>query len=98
MLRMNMTKAEKDLVAVHKKALTIYPGWVCNCCGVQYMRGDGNPIVDVFRASNGIRFSTKECAATFVICETCQKLPDPEITKGVLAGFITRKLAVISGA
>lgn len=50
---------------------------------------------DVFRPPRGIRLITKQVAATFVICEACQKLPDGEITKGVLSGFIQEKLAVV---
>lgn len=95
MLRMNMTKAEKDLVAVHKKALEIYPGWVCNCCGGTFMKGDRSFLVDVFRPPKGIVLRTKQCAATFVICDECQKLPDAEISKGVIAGFLQRKLAMV---
>jgi hypothetical protein len=95
MLRMHMTRAEKDLVAVHKKALSIYPAWPCNCCGQIYPKGAGNPMIDIFRPPRGIRMTTKEVAATFVICEGCQKLPDPEISKGVIAGFLQRKLAVV---
>ncbi len=98
MLRMNMTQAEKDLVAVHKKGLKIYPAWVCSCCGKQHMRGEGDPLVDVFRPERNMRLVTKQSAATFVICGTCQKLPDEDITKGVLAGFMERKLLVLTGA
>jgi hypothetical protein len=98
MLRMNMTRAEKDLVAVQKKALEIYPGWVCCCCGLVYNRGTGNPLVDVLRRPRLMRFSTKECAATYIICEVCQKLKDAEITKGVIAGFLQRKLLIPTGA
>lgn len=98
MLRMNMTNAEKDLVALHKRALEIYPGYPCNCCGQVVLRGQDKPQVDVFRPPKGVRMTTKECAATFVICEACQKLPDKEIHKGVLSGFLQRKLAVLVGA
>lgn len=96
MLRMNMTKAEKDLVEIHKAALRIYPGWTCNCCQQNYERGTGNPMFDVFRAPRGIRMVTKGVAATYVICETCQKLPDADISKGILAGFLKHKLAVVA--
>lgn len=95
MLRMNMTQAEKDLVAVHKKAMEIYPAWTCHCCRQNFMKGHGNPMFDVFRPPRGLRFITKQVAATFVICETCQKLPDAEITKGVIAGFIQEKVLVV---
>lgn len=96
MLRMNMTQAEKDLVAAHKKGIAIYPAWKCNCCRQNFARGTGNPMFDIFRAPRGIRFTApKVRAATYVICETCQKLPDAEITKGVIAGFLQEKLAVV---
>src|SRR5260221_3701085 len=98
MLRMNMTNAEKDLVALHKKALEIYPGYVCSCCGNPVMKGQDKPMVDIFRPPKGVRMTTKECANTFVICEACQKLPDKDIHKGVLSGFLQRKLAVVAGA
>lgn len=96
MLRMNMTKAEKDLVEVHKTAQKIYPAWQCNCCQRTYQRDSGSPMFDVFRAPRGIRMVTKGVAATYVICEICQKLPDAEISRGVLAGFLTQKLAVVA--
>ncbi len=98
MLRMNMTRAEKDLVAIQKKALEIYPGFVCCCCGLGYPKGSGSPMVDVFRPTKGMRLATKECAATYVICEVCQRLTDAEITKGVIAGFLQRKLLLLTGA
>lgn len=95
MLRMNMTRAEKDLIEVHKTAQKIYPMWQCNCCQQTYPREAGNPMFDVFRAPRGIKLVTKGAAATYVICETCQKLPDAEISKGVLSGFLAQKLAVV---
>jgi hypothetical protein len=95
MLRMNMTQAEKDLVAIHKKALQIYPAYTCNCCRNVIPKGMDDPLVDVFRAPPGIRLTVKGGSATFVICQECQKLGDPEITKGVLAGFLMEKLAVV---
>lgn len=97
MLRMNMTRAEKDLVAIQKKALEIYPMWKCQCCRQNYVKGAGNPLVDVFRAPPGIRLTVKGGSATFVICEVCQKLPDPDISKGVIAGYLIEKLAVVVG-
>jgi len=96
MLRMNMTQAEKDLVAVHKRALEIYPMWKCNCCRQNFLKGVGSPIIDVFRPPKGMRFVTKECASTFLICEDCQRLPDAEITKGVIAGYLQEKVLVFA--
>lgn len=96
MLRMNMTKAEKDLIEVHKTTQKIYPIWQCNCCQQTYQRESGNPMFDVFRAPRGIRMVTKGVAATYMICERCQKLPDADITKGVLSGFLQQKLAVVA--
>ena len=98
MLRMNMTRAEKDLVALHKAALNGYKGWVCNCCGSPFDRGFGNPLIDVFRPPKGARLTTKQCAATYVICENFQRLPDSEISKGVIAGFLQRKLLILGRA
>ncbi len=95
MLRMHMTKAEKDLIEVHKTAQRIYPAWQCNCCQQTYPRELGNPMFDVFQAPKGIRMNVKQAAATYVICENCQKLPDAEITKGVLSGFLQQKLASV---
>lgn len=95
MLRMNMTQAEKDLVQIHKKGLRIYPAWACNCCRQTYKRGEGNPLIDVFRPPPGIQLTAKGGSATFVICETCQKLDDASISKGVIAGFLVEKLAVV---
>lgn len=91
-----MTRAEKDLVAIHRKALQIYPAYTCNCCRQIKARDLDSPLVDVFRAPPGIRLTAKGGAATFVICQECQKLSDPEITKGVLSGFLFEKLAVIA--
>ena len=98
MLRMNMTNAERDLVALHKKALEIYPGYPCNCCDQIIMKGQDSPLIDVFRAPKGVRLCVKGGSATFVICEACQKLPDAAIKKGVLAGFLKRKMVVMAGS
>jgi hypothetical protein len=81
-----ITKAEKDLIAIHREALKRYLVYKCSSCGQAKLSHVEKPAVEICRQKSRLALAT-----TYLLCADCQKLPEKTIRANVRATLIANR-------